>query len=902
MRLRRDWRRSLSIVGTVLLAVTSFVVLTGSASTARLVTTGTVNSNFHTAYDVLVRPAGSRTAQEVATGRVRPNYLSGTFGGISLEQLRTIRAVSGVDVAAPVAMIGEVFQTVDMTVDVTGAIDGTGPSVFRFASSVLTMGGSGRTSGLSGYVYIDDGVRVAFDGGQPHGVRAGSPSSAPVTVCPATPVGQSPFEPTGLYSAQCWDRLSGQGGLGWPVGAGRVAVVVPVSLPVIVAAVDPEAENALTGLAGAVTSGQPLRSGDVPSSDGTQIAVPVLASSTSFVDETTQVRVEKLPRSIAQSIRGGVDFATVRSLVRAATGTPVMTTSFTAAQAQELWLRGGRRTGGGRIYPRLMFQPSTVTFATSAAGLTPQVTHLDASIWANHSISNEPWVNVPVTASDTGYRTITAIPATEGLHVGLVKVGTFDPARARAQSDLAEVPLETYQPPTADPADTASAALLRGPLRPDSNPAGYLQSPPLLLTTLAALPLFADPNNFIQPPGTLASRAPLSAIRVRVAGVTGADEVSRERIRLVADQISAATGLDVDVTAGSSPAPVTVGLPPTLHGTPALAITERWAQKGVATAIITAIDTKSLALFLLILATTALVVAIAAHAAIRSRRVELGILSALGWRPATIVREVATELLILSGLAGSLGALLAWPLGALLGAEVPPWRALLAIPAAFTLAFTAGIGPARLAARTTPAPVVTAIVSQRPSRRARRLRGTMSLAIAFLARRPGRALAACSSLALGVGALGILSGVLTGFQGAVVGTVLGNAVSLQVRGADIVAAVLLTMIGIGGLVDVLYLDLREQAPAYAALQACGWRDRTLRRLVIQQASLIAAAGALIGAALAVSALASLTQLSPTLVLTIAGIATMGGLIAVAGALAPASSLKRMSLARLLAED
>ena len=29
---------------------------------------------------------------------------------------------------------------------------------------------------------------------------------------------------------------------------------------------------------------------------------------------------------------------------------------------------------------------------------------------------------------------------------------------------------------------------------------------------------------------------------------------------------------------------------------------------------------------------------------------------------------------------------------------------------------------------------------------------------------------------------------------------------------------------------------------------------------------------------------------------------MGGLIAVAGALAPASSLKRMSLARLLAED
>src|SRR6185503_8400495 len=39
--------------------------------------------------------------------------------------------------------------------------------------------------------------------------------------------------------------------------------------------------------------------------------------------------------------------------------------------------------------------------------------------------------------------------------------------------------------------------------------------------------------------------APGSAIRIRVAGVTGSTKPSRERVRLVAEQVAADTGLDV---------------------------------------------------------------------------------------------------------------------------------------------------------------------------------------------------------------------------------------------------------------------------------------------------------------------------------------------------------------------
>ena len=69
---------------------------------------GTVAANFRSAYDILVRPKGSATDLEREQGVVRPNFLSGQFGGITMKQYEQIKAISGVEVAAPIAMIGYV--------------------------------------------------------------------------------------------------------------------------------------------------------------------------------------------------------------------------------------------------------------------------------------------------------------------------------------------------------------------------------------------------------------------------------------------------------------------------------------------------------------------------------------------------------------------------------------------------------------------------------------------------------------------------------------------------------------------------------------------------------------------------------------------------------------------------
>ena len=113
--------------------------------------------------------------------------------------------------------------------------------------------------------------------------------------------------------------------------------------------------------------------------------------------------------------------------------------------------------------------------------------------------------------------------------------------------------------------------------------------------------------------------APISVVRVRVAGVTGPDKVSRERLRVTAETIAKRTGLQVDVVSGASPRAVTVDLPASRLGRPAVALRESWMKKGVATVILDAVDRKSLILFLLVLVVCALFCVNATAAAVRTR-------------------------------------------------------------------------------------------------------------------------------------------------------------------------------------------------------------------------------------------------------------------------------------------
>ena len=374
-----------------------------------------------------------------------------------------------------------------------------------------------------------------------------------------------------------------------------------------------------------------------------------------------------------------------------------------------------------------------------------------------------------------------------------------------------------------------------------------------------------------------------------------------ERISEVARAIVAATGLDVDITMGSSPSPVTVALSKGAYGRPALALREGWVNKGVAYRILEEADRKSVVLFLLILAVCGLFVLNAASAVVRTRRTELGVLSCLGWSRRKLFGVVLLEVGVVGLVAGLLSAALAVPLSSWSGLQVSVPRALLAVPAAVLLALAAGAVPAWRASTVPPIAVVRDGV--RSPRRARSPRGVTGLALAGLARVPGRTLLGAATLMVCVFALSVLLAVTYGFQGRVIGSLLGDAIVVQARPADYAAIAVMFALGALAVADVLYLGVRERDAELAALRATGWHGRTVARLVLSEGAVIGLLGGLAGAGAGLAAAATLTGELPRVAIE-GALAAAGAavLLAVLASAVPAALAGRLPLATVLARE
>lgn len=590
---------------------------------------------------------------ERSQGLVRPNYLSGIFGGIRLDQYAAVRMVEGVQVAAPIAMIGYVLQNVSFGIDLRPYLGPAPRQVFRVSAVRTTDRGLSRLIDVpAGYVYVTSGVL------QPPTGYTASPNTVTgpterletgrrVVVCPLLTVpakARGPFDPAVRNDMQCVSRsAASQGGFG-PGAGGAIAAFVRLPVPFLIAAIDPAAEAALLHVDATVDRGRYLRADDQPTltSEGASsvLTVPVLVSSRGYIDASDEVTIRRLGPAAASAMTAAVPPAALTRRLDADDGPVVVRKTIDAATAY------------GRLTTQLMaengsfvesyWRVSPVGYREQGGRLSPvPVTNAD-SVWAS-SLQTTGYVRAPIEAADSSFRALTPnVGSNKGSILRLPvphAVGEFDPAKLPGFSALSAVPEEAYRAPVAAPADTRSRRLLDGQdLLPNGNFAGYLEQPPLLLTTLASLRAFTDPAVFTP------NEEPISVIRVRVAGVTGSDPVSRERIRLVAQQIAARTGLDVDITAGSSPTNMTIDLPAGKFGRPALTLNEGWTKKGVAVAILAAIDRKSFVLFALILAVCALLVANAASAAVRARHTELGVLACIGWRPRKLFAAAMLEL------------------------------------------------------------------------------------------------------------------------------------------------------------------------------------------------------------------------------------------------------------------
>ncbi|HEY7224699.1 MAG TPA: FtsX-like permease family protein [Micromonosporaceae bacterium] len=925
-QLRQRMSRAIALVVGILVATTGFTVLTANTSAARLQATATVaNANARSPYDILVRPAGSASADEQADAVLPPNFLSGQYGGITRDEWHAIERIPGIAVAAPIAMFGYVAVSIQRDVDITDEIDRTA------TTQVLQMDTSWQVDrGLS--TLADPGIQFVYVTRRPVAwptvdVDSGQLEWSDGKSRPGKSRCEGEFnaaaieiEPDGTERALCRNNSFHEGydqsahpqlvvaqllpdgtfRTSFADSSARLTVSVGTPMYLLLAGVDPDAEARLVGLDRAVVAGQYLSSAPIPTPlhpDSEALNVPVLATTKPDIDEQLSVSVSRVgvPSDADIGGPGWVQEPPVLAPeLQAAARERLSSETFTAASEYDRLLA----TVAGSADPRLSYLiglvqagPPTVSRAADGA-LVPTPVDPPDPLKVEPDVSSTGRL-LPPFLTDTAFRELTPVDASRigsvRYRVTLNLTGTFDPARLTDFSDLAGAPLETYRSPDLAGADAASRDVLGDqPLAPDSNPAGYLSSPPMLLTSLAA-PIF--------------TKAPISAIRVRVAGVTGVDGVSRERVRLAAERIRAATGLDVDITVGSSLVPRTVELAPGQYGRPALRLTEWWTKKGVAVSIISAVDRKSVVLYGLILVVCVLFLANGVSAALRDRRQELAILACLGWPRRRIASLVAGEVALVGLVAGMVSAALALPVGRLAGVSFGALHAVYAVPVALGLTILATVVPLLRATQARPGAALSPSVVAPRLRWHGRWRTVAGMALANLWRTPGRTLVAGIGLAIGIAAVTVLTSVTWAFHGAITGSLLGDAVSLQVRGVDAVAVGATVVLGLVAVADVLYLNVRDRAAEFAALRAVGWSDGALARLVTYEGLGMGALAAIVGAAAGLGGAAAFAgSLGQDQIWLAAASALGGALAAGAAAIVPAMLQRRLPISALLAED
>jgi putative ABC transport system permease protein len=916
-QLRHRPGRALALGPAILAGSVAFVVLVAIVKTSGVELRGTVKSHFRATYDVLVRPKGSTTELERRERLVQDNYLSGIFGGISLGQYERIKALSGVQVAAPIANIGYVLPFGSIPVSIQRFVNREPVQLYRVRFQWLAHGSTSSYPGGEAYVYYNRVHRfLVGGGGKIRGLAEEIvPRRGPLSVCGGT---------AALYCFSSRSpRVNRSNFLRHETPPKGIGVLASGKFPALVAAIDPVQEERLLHVGSATVSGRYLLASDRGKNDANgRPIVPVLLSKRPYVEETLRATVERLrvrrPRDVPQLlIAGQCNSRLFPCPADARERPPKGWRSNTTAYS---FLRSARGRVLGRTIARLADGYRSLVLAERAFGdlSTPnywtvsQPTYRrnpDGSLEARTTTNSAEVLTrvfgggAPPESRDLQFRRLRGHAATgqflptETAPAPTFRiVGRYDPRKLPGFSPLSRVPLETYYPPLLRPVGTASRRALHGrPLAPTQNLGDYIQQPPLILTTIRALPTFYANGT------TRAAKAPISAIRIRVAGVTGPDARSRARIESVALRIHAQTRLDVDITAGSSPHPLTIRLPRGKFGRPALTLSEGWVQKGVVASFLRGAGRKQLALFALIPLICCLFLANGAYAAGRTRRAEIGTLLSLGWSRSAVFAVVLGEIVLIGAVAGALGVGVASVLVEALSLETSLLATVLVFPVAVAIALLAGLAPAWTAACATPLAALRPPVGEvKNGHHVSRLTG---VALLNLWRVRTRALVAGSGLMLGACALTVLLAVQYSFSGVLAGTLLGDAIAFQIGGFDYLAAGLVIALAAVSIADVVYLNLRERQAELVTLRTLGWSELHLVWLICAEALALAGAATVLGVTLGLAIGVAFLDV-PLSDLVVGGLAAAaGGLVAaLVASLPPLWRIQRLTPTFVLAAD
>ena len=604
------------VAGLLSIALLLSAALTGRAD---LVLGQTLDRNWRGAYDLLVAAPGAEMGQCRESGQslIAPNFVGNTpAASLTLEQLEAVRAVDGVEVAAPIGLVGSVNP----------------PAQGLVHSLPLPQGDETIRYVVNSEVTIDDGV-------QP---RAIATNEFRVS---ARPGGGDPEIET----------MNSEGHGSSPEGITVDSGMVDLSTPTIVA-VDPAAERELLGESGAFLD--PLifvsrfDTNDLRTLQEDKLVQDILLADLDLayypnlfgpVTEEDFARTSFVPLLLNNDPVQRVELTTTATplapaerLVQAEqSGPPVSEThnvsgsyipfaapafSFPVPGSGGALLEQGyiKETLMGPVYPapptyrsvdsescQLRIEPRGWVDSTGAAVTSPSEHDGYLEQTYREQIELEPPAR---SAAD---------------HVTLpYPIGRFSPEDLRALADAtAYVPLGYYEKPRTLLVGEDINGAPGSELRPGLSGRGLMSPAAGALTTLEG-------------GQQMRGDAFIDAVRVRVAGVEAYDDEGRAKVGQVSQKLTEA-GFDVTVVAGASPQMLPIFVPEysVVDGQPNDLgwVRQDWTALNAAARVESSVDSTGLSLVLFTFGSGLLLSLLTAVREARHRRAELRLLRDLGW-------------------------------------------------------------------------------------------------------------------------------------------------------------------------------------------------------------------------------------------------------------------------------
>jgi hypothetical protein len=770
-------------------------------------------------YDIVVKPVDSKSITE-EVGLLEPNYQNGIAGGISFKQYELIKSMVDIEVAAPIAVLGN--SRTGITFDeIRTAIKE--PGVYKFTTEFMNDNGFKKEMKHKRSYYFTKGIWAPENGR---------------------------LEGYDVYA----DWFNWFGILGTDTNQLTVAI-------------DPIEENKLVGLEEAVyLDGKSRYFGDdralitegmdfTDNPEGTPVkftGLPFLVSSEAFNTETYSYKIEKLNLAFENSDIANQTMKTVKlsggeTYLDTIKTNVVKTYNYDSKDAHRIFV--GKLTGLDIETKKAFIPKKTDSFFSPL--LRNRVTPLEYIVaespfvekW-QHAYTIKPYIFEEFGERVYGYRNqvIYAEKDKDVPHIAPYFVGLFDPTKLNLSKDpLTELPMETYRPATGKLVLNKDGNPVNPPksINNGGTPYSFLTSPPTLLTTLDAAKELLRYNPKM-------GEDMISVIRLKVAGVNDLSEASQEKLEKVANEIEAKTGLTAEITLGSSPQPVITKIPKVGPKESMGWIEQAWVKLGASFTIFTESKLGYSSMISIVILVAVVYVFSSNLVSFLARKKEFALLISIGWRNSQILKLLYTEALLLGTFAGILSGILAFISYMQSDVTIPILKYLIIGALGFFIYLIGAIWPAILARKIRPYEALRSGEMLKSSLRLLPVRGIVFMAFGHLIGKIKRNILAILSIMLPTALLLFFIFVTFRLKGILFTTWLGQYVSLEVGKAHYIAIGVALLVAILTTFQIMWQNVVERKGEIAILKAIGWKNNSIRSIILIEGILIGIVAGILG--------------------------------------------------------